>query len=503
MTSAVEPRAAPRTRYVVPLVLALLGLAICAALWWIGPSEPDQFAPAFLPAYTAAWVLYVAAGVVAKRMAASGSRGAMASASEGLPQASEGAPAPGRHSRFPIFDSQEAVLVVIIAGALLMRLVAYAHAPPLSTDSYRYLWDGRVMNAGINPYRYPPNAREVRFLRDANWEPIAYKGVATVYPPAAELLFAGLARLRSSDRALFFRCFLLADMGTVLLLVALLRRTGRPPERVIWYAWSPLVITEIAAGGHVDAVGLPFLVLALLLIARPARTGSAFVYAVSVLAKGPSAVTLPLFVRRGGWRFVAIFAAVAAVSVAPFAGAGASMFSGIHAYLTRWDTNASIFRFLSWGLQTTNPLGLPPYANGLPNYIPFVRPVMTLLTVAFVTVLAWRGKATMEWLLAAVFATLAVQVLLGAPVLPWYVVWTVPALCWWNVPGWLLFTLTVSLGYYARWLPLNISHDQWLWAEYGPVYGLLVGQGIAKAKVKRKKAKERTERQGCNGKWAD
>jgi alpha-1,6-mannosyltransferase len=451
--TAVESRAAPRTRYAVPLVLALLGLAICAALWWIGPSKPDQFAPAFLPAYAAAWVLYVVAGVWVGR----------------APRA-----------------LQRGVLSTIIAGALLMRLVAYVHGPPLSTDSYRYLWDGRVMNAGINPYRYPPNAREVRFLRDANWEPIAYKGVSTAYPPAAELLFAGLARLRSSDRALFFWCFLLADMGTVLVLIALLRRTGRPPERVIWYAWSPLVITEIAAGGHVDAVGVLFLVLALLLMARPAPTGSAFAYAVSVLAKGPSVLTLPLFVRRGGWRFVGILAAAAAASLAPFADAGASMFSGIHAYLTRWDTNASVFRFLSWGLETTNPLGLPPYANGLPNYIPLVRPITTLLMVVFVVVVTWRAKPTMEWLLAAVFATLAVQVLLGAPVLPWYVIWTVPALCWWSVPGWLLFTLTVSLGYYARWLPLSISHDQLLWVECGPVYLALLGQMIWRGRENRK-----------------
>ncbi len=467
MTAVAGSRAVPRTRYVVPLALTLLGLAICAALWTIGPSKPGKFAPAFLRGYVVAWVCYVAAAVIVSRAAR------------------VGGPA-----------IQRGVLLLIVGAALAMRLVAYVHAPRLSTDSYRYLWDGRVTNAGINPYRYPPNAREERFLRNDNWWPIAYKKIPTVYPPAAELLFAGLARLRSSDRMLFQWCFLLLDMGSVLLLAALLWRTGRPPEHVIWYAWSPLVVTEVAAGAHVDAVGVFFLILALLLIARRERAGagSAVAYALSVLAKGPSAITLPLFARRGGWRFLAVCAVVTAALCAPFAGVGGQVFSGIHSYLEYWYTNSSLFRLLCWALEKTDPLHAPQLANGAPNYIPVVRPVMTLLTVAFVVVLAWRGKPTIEWLLAATFATLAVQLLLGAPVLPWYVIWTVPALCWWNVPGWLVFTLTVSVGYYARWLPQDIPHDWLLWMEYSPVYGLLAWQ--VKEKVRRKKAKGKARREG-------
>jgi hypothetical protein len=79
----------------------------------------------------------------------------------------------------------------------------------------------------------------------------------------------------------------------------------------------------------------------------------------------------------------------------------------------------------------------------------------------------------MEWLLSSTFVILAAQLLLGAPVLPWYVLWTVPFLCWWPVAGWVLFTLTVFAQYYGR-LALPGSYPLPILLGYVPVYGLLV-----------------------------
>jgi hypothetical protein len=361
-------------------------------------------------------------------------------------------------------------------------VVTYARAPVISTDSYRYLWDGRVTNEGINPYLYPPSAPELRHLRNANWRPLAYKHVPTVYPPGAEALFAGLARIRHTDRAAFLWAFLLLDTGSVLVIAALLRRTGRPPEQVIWYAWSPLVVTEVAAGGHVDAAGVFCLLVALLLMTQREQAGvkGALAYAGSVLMKGPSAIAFPVFAARGGRGFAAAVAvAVIAVS-APFVGAGPRLFSGVVSYLGYWQTNAGLFRLLTWALEKTDPLHVPRLLDGTPNYIPVVRPFTTLLLFAFVAVVTshYRRRPTIERLVAAVFGTLGMQLLLGAPVLPWYVMWTVPALCWWSIPGWLVFTFTVSATYYLRWITPRELHDPLLWATYVPVYALLVWQWV-------------------------
>ena len=90
-------------------------------------------------------------------------------------------------------------LVWIVVVAIGLRLICLARTPELSTDVWRYLWDGRVANAGTNPYRYPPDAPQLRYLRDANWQGINHKSISTIYPPGAQVMFMALARVRDAD----------------------------------------------------------------------------------------------------------------------------------------------------------------------------------------------------------------------------------------------------------------------------------------------------------------
>ena len=55
---------------------------------------------------------------------------------------------------------------LVLGVAVAMRVLTLTAPPVLSSDLYRYVWDGRVQLAGINPYRYLPVADELAFLRD-------------------------------------------------------------------------------------------------------------------------------------------------------------------------------------------------------------------------------------------------------------------------------------------------------------------------------------------------
>jgi hypothetical protein len=55
---------------------------------------------------------------------------------------------------------------LVLGVAVAMRLLTLTALPILLSDAYRYVWDGRVQLAGINPYRYLPVADELAFLRD-------------------------------------------------------------------------------------------------------------------------------------------------------------------------------------------------------------------------------------------------------------------------------------------------------------------------------------------------
>ena len=55
---------------------------------------------------------------------------------------------------------------IILGFAAIFRLIVVVFPPFLSNDMYRYIWDGWVQAAGINPYRYIPDDSHLAFLRD-------------------------------------------------------------------------------------------------------------------------------------------------------------------------------------------------------------------------------------------------------------------------------------------------------------------------------------------------
>ncbi len=82
----------------------------------------------------------------------------------------------------------------LLLVAALLRLTLLPLPPTLSDDLLRYVWDGRVVAAGQNPYRWAPEAPELSSLRDEHWRRMPHKAVPTVYPPVALGAFSITAR---------------------------------------------------------------------------------------------------------------------------------------------------------------------------------------------------------------------------------------------------------------------------------------------------------------------
>ena len=81
--------------------------------------------------------------------------------------------------------------------AALLRLTLLFLPPYLSDDVFRYVWDGMVQGAGVNPYRYIPNDPALAALRDAAIWPNVNRGdyAPTIYPPVAQILFFLITRV--------------------------------------------------------------------------------------------------------------------------------------------------------------------------------------------------------------------------------------------------------------------------------------------------------------------
>src|SRR5438045_3262479 len=63
------------------------------------------------------------------------------------------------------------ILFGICAMTVIMQAILILSRPTLTDDMYRYVWDGRVQDQGISPYRYPPNSPQLLYLRDKDIYP--------------------------------------------------------------------------------------------------------------------------------------------------------------------------------------------------------------------------------------------------------------------------------------------------------------------------------------------
>jgi alpha-1,6-mannosyltransferase len=358
-------------------------------------------------------------------------------------------------------------LVVVLGFGLLFRALMLPTPVYLSSDLYRYLWDGRVQIAGVSPYRYAPASPELAYLRDGEiHERINRPAARTIYPPAAQWLFA-LATVVTPGSIVGWRLLLLLfEVATVAMLLLLLRQLGAPPTAVIVYAWSPLVIFEGVQAGHVEPAMVSVVLLALLLRQAGWSVLAGAALGVAVLVKLYPVVLLPAWWRRDGWRFPATTAATVGIGYLPYV---ATLGTGALGFLPEYlaspeDHNIGLRALL------THPFGFTgESARGIAMALLFAA-----MAVALVVIGRRAGQDPPGLWRASTLAVGSYLLLVPTAMHPWYVVWIVPFLCVRPSPAWLWFSGAVSLSYVA-YVVAPAPLPWWAWLlEYGPLYALLV-----------------------------
>lgn len=178
--------------------------------------------------------------------------------------------------------------VLIVGAGLALRLAALAGPPTTSDDLYRYAWDGRMQQAGIDPYAAAPASTQLTRFHDgwlwpgptvcaAQHDPpgctrINRPAARTIYPPVAEFWFASVYRLGGlqARHKAWQIAGVCADAVTMALLVVALRRWQRDPRWLALYALAPYPVLEFVNNGHVDALAVALMTSALV-VAAPAR----------------------------------------------------------------------------------------------------------------------------------------------------------------------------------------------------------------------------------------
>jgi hypothetical protein len=490
---AAPPDLRPRAERAVLAILALLALALWLLLWRFAHTNLTLHTRAVqLVTFFAAYVVFLAAVAMVWQLG---------------PRA-----------------SRRTLWLIVLVG-IAMRLSLAPVRPVTTWDVYRYLWEGRVVLAGENPFHDPPISPHLTALRDPLWKEVRFSRVPAAYPPAAQYVFA-FSRLLPTEPVVTLKLLLaLFDIGTVLLLPGLLLRLRRPPAWTLVYAWHPLIVAEVVARGHLDSIGIFLLVLAARLVvdrrgeeskrrgvetaerprienppsgrrtSRESRVAAAAgaedaryaaagaVLAAGVLAKGYAILAVPFFVvaaRRRAW-FVAGLLLATVVAYLPFASAGPDLVRGLRLYATRWHDYAPVYPLLDLAL-----------ARLTAHHDLIARRILLAALGAWVLLLLFvRRERTAAWALDRSFFALAGMFVLSPVLYSWYLSWTVPFLCLRPRPAWLLLTGTI-FGFYAH--AFAGPHVQVWWIsllQFGPplVLALLLSRrSIGRAAERPKEA---------------
>jgi hypothetical protein len=395
--------------------------------------------------------------------------------------------------------------------ALGLGLVLLAVPPVLSDDLYRYVWDGRVLAAGHDPYAHAPDAPALAGLRDAHALRVNHPELPTIYPPLAIAAFAALSGLGLLGPKL------LGLLGHALLVLAVARLT--PPARSarasFAVALNPLLLAEGPLNGHIDVLAAACVMLALLAwsrlpggvftvgagtVPRPHRARADRAARLRVGLFGALAIGLklvgfllvPLLVRARDRRLRLVAPALLVVGAVwlaplPFAGhAERDVPSGLGQYATRWRGNDGAYGVLErgieralvrhyglrWGkldlepeptwLRQLSRLGVDPRAGLLsPKKEPpprtLVEPSVLARPLARACVLLLLGLVVLGVVLRPVPPALALRHIVLAALLltpqlhPWYLALLVPLeLVTGRAAG-----LAFAAGVYVAYVPLD------------------------------------------------
>lgn len=356
-------------------------------------------------------------------------------------------------------DEHNSKIVFLVVGfGILFRMTLIPTSYTTSDDVHRYLWEGKVIVNGFNPYTTPPNDSSLVHLRDANYEKVTFKNMPAIYPPLSQVVFA-LNYFVVGNTTVFLKIiYLIFEVITLIFLIRLLKLKGKDPKLILLYSWLPLPILEYFNNSHIDVIGITFLVLFIYYFEKEKYNLSSVMLAFAFLSKLIALLALPLVIKKLGFKksivFCTILSFVGIIFYLPFLSGNVDVLAGLLKYLSRWEFNGSVynlFKIIFSSGQTA-------------------RIICAVLLSVSVIIIAFRYKNFSN----AVSAVFICIIIFSTTMYPWYLGWIAAI----NVlnPFYSVMSLFFTINF-SNFTPLAPVWKEYpiLWViQYVPFYGLLV-----------------------------
>jgi alpha-1,6-mannosyltransferase len=265
-----------------------------------------------------------------------------------------------------VFRKNEQVEFWVLMG-IVFRFILVFSIPALSDDFYRFIWDGRLLAAGVHPFAHIPsyyiaNDIAITGIDTALYDHLNSKEYFTIYPPVTQFIFWFSVKFAGGS---IFKSIVIMKMiivgcevGSLILIIKLLERFNLPLRNVILYALNPLVIIELTGNIHFEAVMIFFLLLSIWMLVTQQLVVSAIAMGVAVGVKLLPLIFLPLLLLWQGFKKSIIFYFVTAITLVV-------LFTPLHDivildgfknslgyYFQKFEFNASVYYMVrEWGFM--------------------------------------------------------------------------------------------------------------------------------------------------------
>ena len=313
--------------------------------------------------------------------------------------------------------------------AFVFRFLFLFSMPNLSQDFYRFIWDGRMILQGFNPYLHTPESFVLNHVFPVHQAQELYQGMGvlngshfTNYPPLNQLCFviAGLLSGKSIlGSVIIMRLIIIAaDFGTLYFGKKLLEKLNIPIYNIFWYILNPFIIIELTGNLHFESLMIFFLIWSLYLLNEGRWKFAAAVFACSVSVKLIPLLFLPVLFQKLSWKksivFYSIVGFITLLLFVPFLSGEfiKNYFDTVGLWFQRFEFNASLYyisRAIGYTFRGYNEIAI------IGKFIP----ILVLLFVLIVTFFR-KNKTTTE-LISALLLVLAFYYFTATTVHPWYI----------------------------------------------------------------------------------
>jgi hypothetical protein len=369
-------------------------------------------------------------------------------------------------------EDKLAIPLFVIFFGLIFRLTLFPASLTTSHDVYRYLWEGKILSQGYNPFTTAPQDSQLVEYRDQVYKDVTYKNMVTIYPPVAQATFLSAYHLVGENSEGLKIIYIFFDLMIMFLLLKFFYLKQVDLNNIILYAWMPLILLEYFVNVHIDLIGIFFMLLFLYLMEKDRIYFASVPFALAFLSKMYPIVLFPLILKKAGLKksfyFLLIFLGITACCYAPFIYKDISVFSSLVTYLKKWEFNSSIYYILKHNYLS-------------PENSRFVCAGLLIISIGLIS---YFYKDFTK----AAYGVFIALIIFGTTLFPWYLGWIAsinPMFNFYSVTS-LLFTINFS-----NFSPLGNIWKEYLFAqmiEYIPFFTLLFIDLWLLWKKKREKA---------------